>query len=245
MKEKKLKLSLLFNLIFLLFFLNHFVFHLGIKRVVEVFLRENKIVDMPMGYEKNPAYGLAIRLYDAYLPREANIVMLGDSITAAVDWNELLGRADVANRGIGGDNPEGFLNRLDYVYKLSPKICFLQASGNDILGMPIKDIYGIYLQIVAELKKHDIIPVIQAALHRSIKDSEESSRRITKLNEMLKQFAQEKQVDFLDLNEVLSEKKQLKSKYTYDGIHLTAAGYKLWREAISPIIKKYQAQWKD
>jgi lysophospholipase L1-like esterase len=111
--------------------------------------------------------------------------------------------------------------------------------------MPIKDIYGIYLQIVAELKKHDIIPVIQAALHRSIKDSEESNRRITKLNEMLKQFAQENQVDFLDLNEVLSEKKQLKSKYTYDGIHLTAAGYKLWREAISPIIKKYQAQWKD
>jgi hypothetical protein len=29
--------------------------------------------------------------------------MLGNSLTAGVDWNELLDRPDIANRGIGGD----------------------------------------------------------------------------------------------------------------------------------------------
>jgi len=238
-KGKIFKLSLILNLILLLFVLNNVVFHLGIKRIAEVFLRENKIVNLSKGYEKNPAYGLAIRLYDVYSPRKVNIVMLGDSITAAVDWNELLGRTDVANRGVGGDSPEGFLNRLEHVYKLSPKICFVQATGNDMLGVPVREIYGVYLHIVAGLKNHNITPVIQAALYRSIKDSEEVNRRIAQLNEMLKQFAQDNQVEFLDLNEVVSENHQLKAEYTYDGIHMTADGYKLWSAQVLSVIKKY------
>ena len=43
----------------------------------------------------------------------ADVVFLGNSITAGGNWSELLGRDRIVNRGIGGDNTVGMLQRLE------------------------------------------------------------------------------------------------------------------------------------
>lgn len=102
-------------------------------------------------------------LYDIYLTKKANIVMLGDSITYFVDWNELLGINDIINRGIRSDNTFGVLARLDSIKKLNPELCFIMIGINHIAEkIPVNIVYGNYLLIINSLKENNIKPVIQS-----------------------------------------------------------------------------------
>jgi len=76
-------------------------------------------------YLNNPNYKKMMDLYNSYPTRQANIVMLGDSHTAGVNWGELLGRKDVVGRGIPSDVTKGLLARLSDVLKLKPKVVFI------------------------------------------------------------------------------------------------------------------------
>ena len=60
-------------------------------------------------YDKNYLYQVRKDQHMSY-KIQADIVMLGDSMTEFAEWNELLGRNDVVNRGIRGDITEGMLN---------------------------------------------------------------------------------------------------------------------------------------
>ena len=75
--------------------------------------------DLRPDYLKNMKYEKQTSLYNIYEIKKAEIVMLGDSITFGVNWNELLDNNNIINRGIGSDTTEGFIQRLDYIYKLT------------------------------------------------------------------------------------------------------------------------------
>ena len=45
----------------------------------------------PYNFRSNPNYTYEMGLYDIYKTKQADIVMLGNSITHGVKWNELLG----------------------------------------------------------------------------------------------------------------------------------------------------------
>ena len=81
-------------------------------------------------YTDNFEYNVRRSLFEVYQPKDIRIVMLGDSITDKVDWNELLSRTDVVNRGIGSDITEGFINRLSDIYVLNPETCFIMGGIN-------------------------------------------------------------------------------------------------------------------
>ena len=57
-------------------------------------------------------YEFKVQLYESYPKSKNDIVFLGNSITDRVDWNELLGKSNVRNRGISGDITFGVLQRL-------------------------------------------------------------------------------------------------------------------------------------
>lgn len=59
------------------------------------------------------------------------------------------------------------------------------------------------------------------------------------MNRLLKKFAQEEDVEYVDVNRVLSKDSQLIDDYTSDGTHLTAKGYQVWAQEVLPIIQKY------
>ena len=62
----------------------------------------------PYYYEKKNSQFEFLKKSD----KQYRFVMRGDSITDHGEWNELLGREDVINRGIGGDTTYGVLKRI-------------------------------------------------------------------------------------------------------------------------------------
>jgi lysophospholipase L1-like esterase len=188
-------------------------------------------------YTFNPRYDEQTSLYKVYRPQGTRIVMLGDSITHGVDWNELLSRTDVANRGIPGDVTEGFKNRLPDVYKLAPEMCMIMGGINDIVrGIPVSDVSANIEKIVGDLQSHNITPVIQSTLFvsRQFPNWEEVNGRVHRLNGMLKGYAHARNVTFLDINRKLSSNGALETSFTYDGIHLRGNGYEKWRDLLLP-----------
>ena len=107
------------------------IFLIGIlvteKYPQRVYKRVNSIfADQKSQYSflDNPSYIELTDLYTVYSGQK-DIVMLGNSLTNRISWNELLVRDDVANRGIGSDITAGFINRINFVLNVKPKICFI------------------------------------------------------------------------------------------------------------------------
>ncbi|MDH3251877.1 MAG: GDSL-type esterase/lipase family protein [Ignavibacteria bacterium] len=190
----------------------------------------------------NRNYRLQTELYEVYRTDSATVVMLGNSITFGVQWNELMGRSGIVNRGIGSDVTEGFLHRLEYVYRLHPALCCIMGGINDIYNdIPVDSIFSTYALITRELRGHDITPVIQSTLYVSPrwKRAAEKNRDVIALNRLLETYAREEGIDYLDLNDVLSADGVLKDEVTYDGVHLNALGYRLWRDRLETMLKKH------
>jgi len=189
-------------------------------------------------YLKNSNYKRMIEMWEICELKKTNIVMLGNSITYGINWNEALNRIDIANRGISGDNTEGILNRMEYVYNLNPKAVFIMAGINDIYAdIPLDSIIANYEKIIDILIEKKVIPIIQSTLYvsKKWKKAEEKNLIVEKLNNYLKNIASQKRVKYVDLNAKLSENGSLKDDMTYDGLHLTAKAYKIWIEEIKKI----------
>jgi lysophospholipase L1-like esterase len=188
---------------------------------------------------QNLNYPIQVGLHNLYKTEQADIVMLGNSLTEWVEWNELLGRQNIVNRGIAGDITGGYLHRLDLVYKLKPKICFIEGGINDIYAeVPVDVIFSNYKKIVESLLANNITPIIQSTLFVSPKwhDARDKNALVADLNVRLAAFAREQGVQFVNLNDRMSESNELRAEFTYDGVHLTAAGYKVWGEEVEKIL---------
>ncbi|MFC1819385.1 GDSL-type esterase/lipase family protein [Thermodesulfobacteriota bacterium] len=183
-------------------------------------------------------FGIKHRYPDAdaaYQPKIIRIVMLGDSITAFVNWRDLLSRYDVANRGVGGDTTEGIINRLSDIYELSPEICFIMVGINDLAhGLSVSIVFMNYKKILKELKNKGITPIIQSTLYYSETRPNWSliNNKVDDLNKMLKEYALKEGIIFIDVNNELSRGGALDSIYTPDGVHLGCNGYVKWRDLI-------------
>lgn len=203
-------------------------------------------------YKANPNYTLQTAMFDIYKTKQADIVMLGNSLTAGTNWSELLGRTNVVARAIPGDILPGFIARLDYVIKLKPKIVFIMGGLNDIYNWtPVEEIFNNYVKIVSTLKSRGIIPVIQSTTYAAkdyAKDwggtpevNGSRNREIDKLNKLLLEYARKNNLDFIDITSKLATSdKFLRPELTWDGIHLNAEGYKLWAEEVEKVLSKYK-----
>jgi len=156
------------------------------------------------------------------------IAMLGNSLTAYADWNELLGRDDVQNFGIADFSIKQLSWLLDkWVIASKPSICFINGGQEDImLGVPLEQIINDYSMILDSLQNNGIIPVVQSTL-LSWEDPERNGQ-VERLNQLLKAVCFEKNIGFVNLNTVLSNTMGLKPQVTTDGMHLNSKGYELW-----------------
>lgn len=207
-------------------------------------------------YLQNPIYKRKIEFFKLSKTKSADIVMLGNSLTEGANWSELLGRSKVVNRGITGDILEGYLHRMQYVYNLEPKVCFVEGGINDIYNWtPVSIIFNNYVKVIEILKKHKITPIIQSTLyagrkwgsewivsHRPDLTPEEVNRErnkeVDKLNALLRNYARRNRIIFIDLNKRMSSGGFLRSNLTWDGIHLKANGYRIWAEEVNKVLIK-------
>ncbi len=210
-----------------------------IKKVASKKTENRKTTKHAYGYTNNYSYHIQRSLYAVYKPTTVKVVMLGDSITYRVNWNELLSRSDVVNRGVNGDIIDGYANRLSEVYRLKPEMCFIMGGINDLLhGISERIIIQNYYMLLNGLKENGITPVIQSTLYvsRGVKGWQVINKKVGELNNKLKEYAGRNGIEYIDVNRVLSKGGALYSRYTYDGLHLFGNGYAKWRELILPVL---------
>jgi lysophospholipase L1-like esterase len=191
-------------------------------------------------------YEIRNRLFSVYKGKHYSIVMLGDSITEGAAWNELLGIADIANRGIGGDTTEGILKRLPDIYGLNPEMCFIMIGINDIgKGISVETITQNIEKIITGLESNGIKVIVQSTLFVAKNGNftlnwDKMNKKVEQLNMWLEKYCDNKKIVFVDINKTLVIGNTLNTEYTYDGTHLLGNGYKKWAELIEPIIWKKQ-----
>lgn len=199
-------------------------------------LKNGTLSDDRADYLKNKKYTQQVGLYEVYQTKQSKVVMLGDSITFGVNWNELLDDVNIINRGIGSDTTEGFVERLNYIYKLNPEYVFIMGGINDIAkGYKVDEIFQNYKNIIEKLQSKNIKPIVQSTLYTR---KEERKEKVKQLNSLLMKYCKENKVDFINLNSKLSKNEILIKDYTYDGVHLKPIGYIIWRDEL----RKYLSQ---
>jgi len=172
------------------------------------------------------------------LPNSKNeIIFLGNSITDNSEWSELFGNPNIKNRGIGGDDTDGILERLEEVTASQPAKVFLLVGTNDLAygksgDHVVDNIRKIIDRIQADSPKtriyiQSILPV-DDAVHYTRKNGD-----IIQINEELKKMAYKKEMVYIDLHSAFKNNNGiLDTKYSLDGLHLNGEGYQLWKGLI-------------
>ena len=120
-------------------------------------------------------------------PGFADIVMLGDSLSEAGNWSELLTGMKVINRGIGSDTSAGVLARLPEIIARRPKLVFIMIGENDLEQRTSpEDTARNIRAIVRMLSEHHINSVIQSVLHVAQGHKPDINSKVKRLNELLK-----------------------------------------------------------
>lgn len=182
-------------------------------------------------------FALKVDLFRSYPNAAKDIIFLGNSITAGVDWVELLGNPVVRNRGISGDITFGVLERLHEVTEGAPAKVFILIGINDISrNIPDSVIVDNYRRLIQRIKRESpktkiyfqtLMPVNNT--FTQFKNHYNKDEHILFVNESLKALAAAEKITLIDLYpHFLDSEKKLDKKYTIDGLHLNAEGYKVW-----------------
>ena len=164
--------------------------------------------------------------------------MIGDSITMDGNWNDIFPDVKIANRGIGNYRTYDVLLCIDNIISIKPKKAFIMLGVNDLLvGREVDDVLSDYKKIITSLQRHKIQIFVQSIFECSRSNCGEILESIRIFNEKLKNFCEEKNITFINLNkELTSISEGLLKEYTYDGIHLRGIGYVNWQQIIAPYI---------
>jgi alpha-glucosidase len=171
--------------------------------------------------------------------------MLGTSLTYRADWNALLHRCDVLNRGIPGDVTEGMLYRLPpLLADSSLRICFIEGGGNDLpQGLPLPRILANLHQLADTFIHRGVHAVLITTPYCSPVQANYRwiNYRIAFLNAGLRYWAPKWGVPLLDLNMLLSgTAESLDPGFANegDGVHLTAPAFALWSQAVNQMLSR-------
>jgi lysophospholipase L1-like esterase len=192
-------------------------------------------------YQDTKSYKSIMSIYQ----QQKNIVLLGSSLTSEVKWCELLDRCDIAERGLGGNTTGDMLRRLNYVWNVNPKICFIEGGINDLTRKVEEDsILKNIKTIVSVLQEKKIIPVLNTVVYVADcynDDAAELNSRIKKHNAALKQFTTTMNIKLIDINPLITTLNFRKKEFaTEDGLHFTGKAYLVWKDKITEALSCFE-----
>ena len=178
------------------------------------------------------------------LVKKGEIVFTGSSLCELFPINEMLQNVEprirVYNRGIGGDNTFGMIDRLPDILKSKPRKIFLMAGINDLTGGQPVDTIVMNITRMADMV-HEAVPgcrlYIQSVLPVNTRrlaypGLKGHNPQVRALNARLVQLCDAKPwCTFVDLAPLLSDADgELRIDLTKDGIHLHPVGYVIWTD---------------
>ena len=117
----------------------------------------NRLAPNPMRQERRDQYQL--------FGRQADVVMIGDSITQAGHWEDIFPTVRIANRGVDWDRTDDVLRRMDTILSVKPEKAFIMIGINDFsMRRSVDEVFTDYTRIVNELQNNNIQVYIQSTL---------------------------------------------------------------------------------
>lgn len=177
----------------------------------------------------------------------AQLVFLGDSITAGwgsqkAIWDTAFGAYKPANFGIGGDRTQHVLWRITNgeLDGIKPKAVVLMIgtnnSGGDTAEGIANGITAIVDTIRAKQPKAKIL--LLAVFPRGDKPTGKlgaANEKLKQVNAIIAKLDDGKNIHFLDIGSKFPQPEGALTKEVMpDFLHLSAAGYQIWADAISP-----------
>ncbi len=189
--------------------------------------------------------------------KPCDIIFIGDSITEGwVRAGKELWEKDYASRnaldfGVGGDKTQNVLWRLDHqdIKDLKPKVAVIMIGTNNRMNTPPEIAAGV--KAVLD-KTEEIFPEAKIILV-SIMPNQRAQDTMMATNEIIKKYADDKKVFWLDLvplmpavNTTTADGKSDTNwkGLSQDRLHPDAAGYKIWADAMDPLLNKLLAESK-
>jgi lysophospholipase L1-like esterase len=184
---------------------------------------------------------------------DAQLLMIGDSITQGWEgngrdvWEKYYGKRHAVNLGIGGDQTQHVLWRLEHgnLDGIHPKLAVLMIGTNNSASNTPEQIAAGIRAIVEKLRS--TLPktkVLVLAIFPRGPNPEHSLRKVNEaVNERIAKLADGKDVFYLDIGKkFLKEDGTLSKDIMYDRLHLTPAGYEIWASSIEPSVVRLMAE---
>lgn len=175
--------------------------------------------------------------------KAASIVMLGDSMTALVAWNEITGCPSVVNRAIGSEKTADILDRIDDVTALAPRAVFLMIGVNDAgMDVPTADSMRNLRAILARLTAAGAHVFFLYPLPVGVMPTYPGlNARIDAFNAAAATVVSSTAgVTAIDMRPAFRGADGLiDPTLTKDQVHPSAAGYRVWRDAITPHVAEF------
>lgn len=170
------------------------------------------------------------------------LVLIGDSIIEIYN-TELF--ADyplrVYNRGISGDTSDRLLERLQCnALNIQPQKLVILIGTNDLArNISVDAIVGNIEKIIENSKASGVVDLYICSLlpvNKTINASMVGRRKnsdIQAINAKLQQLCNKNQTTYVDVNTPMQDSDgNFDSKYTYDGLHPNAMGYKIFTDEL-------------
>jgi len=173
---------------------------------------------------------------------ENEIIFLGNSLTDGCEWAELFSNPNIKNRGIGGDDTDGILERLEEVILSKPAKIFIMIGTNDLaFGKTVDYIIGNYNKILDRIEVASPETKIYIQSELPTDDAVHFTRKNADLQEInmhLKKIAADRGHEYIDLFSLFFKENKLNTIYSYDGLHVNGDGYLLWKKTIEKYVNE-------
>lgn len=167
-------------------------------------------------------------------------------VTGGKVWEANFAPLKPANFAIAGDTTQGVLWRMQNgeLEGFKAKLIVLMLGTNNTASNPIGQIIDGDRLIVEEFKKHQpqakvlVLGVFPRNNARAPEQTPVMNATIKAVNTGLAQFADGKQVFYMDIGDKFLVNGVVPADIMADGLHPTAKGYQIWADAILPTVKK-------
>jgi len=181
--------------------------------------------------------GAEITQFD-HFPPDVDVVFLGSSATARGNWHDMFPGVSLANRGVRTESAAEIALRLDEIVALTPEKVFVKAGLRDLERLtPTADIVSSFETIVGALTDAGATVYLQSEFECASDPCGKYLDEVRALNDELARLAaDDADVVYVDVGEVMSNADGLRAEYTISGDRLTAEGYVAWREVLASFV---------